>query len=93
MEKTMKEKKHDTPPQRRTPLLTPKQAEEYIGLSVRTIYKYCRDDADPQIPHKRGPDGLIRIAPDGLERWFDNFKNRPRKPRVKKPTPTLSESR
>jgi excisionase family DNA binding protein len=64
-----------------TPLLTVAQAAEYAQLSKPTIYKYCRDDADPQIPHKRGPDGLIRIAREDLDHWFDQFKNRPRKKR------------
>ena len=75
-----------------TPLLTPEQAAEYTSLSVRTIYKYCGPDANPQIPHYRTPDGGIRIDLVDLKRWLSKFKNRPRTKRVKKSGP-LSANR
>ena len=75
-----------------TPLLTPEQAAEYTGLSIRTINKYCGPRADLQIPHYRTPDGGIRIDLDDLKRWLSEFKNRPRRKRVKKSGPP-SENR
>jgi len=57
--------------------LSPKQAAERAGLSKSTIYKYCQEDANPQIPHKRGPDGLILIPVDGLDHWFVLLSQRP----------------
>ena len=89
----MKEKKPPNPPAEHQKFLTAAQAALVIGVSIRTVYEYCRPNADPQIHHKRGPDGLIRIAREDLERWFDMFKNRPRKPRVKKSKQTPSEDR
>jgi hypothetical protein len=89
----MKDQKDDTPPQHRRSRITAEQAAEYTGLSVRTIYKYCRGDVRPVILHRRGPDGVIRIFVEDLEDWFEKLKDRPRKPRVKKPKPTPSENR
>ena len=75
-----------------TPLLTAEQAAEYIGLSIQTVYKYCRPKANPQIPHYRTPDGGIRIDIDDLKRWLSEFRSRPRKPRSKRQKPR-SENR
>jgi hypothetical protein len=89
----MKEKKPPKSPAEYQKFLTPAQAALVIGVSIRTVYKYCGDDADPQIPHKRGPDGRIRITREDCERWLDEFKDRPRKPRNTKLKPTPSENR
>jgi excisionase family DNA binding protein len=52
--------------------LTAQQAADEIGFSVRTIWYYCRDNADPRIPHKR-IGGRIRIRRRDLHAWLDRY--------------------
>jgi hypothetical protein len=39
--------------------VTVEQAAKELGISVRTIWEGCREGANPQLKHRRGPGGRI----------------------------------
>jgi predicted DNA-binding transcriptional regulator AlpA len=73
MEKTMKD---DKKPADRQRLLTAKEVAEYTGFSIRTIYKYSRDEANPQLVSTPGPGGHLRFLQEDVDAWLLKFPRR-----------------
>lgn len=64
----MKTEQHATQQQAANRLLTCQEAAEQIGISVATIYRYCRERS---FPHIRFTARCYRIRERDIENWLN----------------------
>lgn len=53
---------------RREPWLAPCEVADFLGVHVKTVYRYIRKD---ELPHRRLPGGHIRVDPEVLDDFGD----------------------
>ncbi len=64
----MPKRKPSTAPQPESPLLSMKQAAEYLGVSLRVVRKLIEENAFKVIPLA----GVIRIRKQTLDAWLES---------------------